>query len=490
MIISNPGYIKIFAFSAILAMQPVVPAVAGKIITFPVPPGMPANTEFEVLVESSGTKRQKLFCYEVQVDAHKVQKSSMVRFDFDQKVSLAVIHKNGPVQSARIRPLSYNISCRISGDTVFFELDKPLDLSVEINGNIFRNLHLFTNRPETNIPDRNDPRVVYLGKGMHVMDTLALKSGQHLYLEGGAVLQGKIVCNRVRDVRISGRGIVYRSHRGVEITHSDNVMVEDLIFINPTHYTILGGQSKNLHISGIRSFSARGWSDGIDLMSCSDVLVDRVFMRNSDDCIALYGHRWDYYGDSRNIIVQNSTLWADVAHPINIGTHGNFREGKSELLENFIFRNIDILNHDEMQINYQGCLSINVSDENLARNILFEDIRIEDFERGQLFNIRVTFNKKYAKRPGRGIEGVTFRNIEYNGRNAELSVIEGFSDERSVRNIVFEGLRINGQEISPACINPKHMKFSDFARIYQGNYVEDIVFKTANPPQESLAGSR
>ena len=50
-----------------------------------------------------------------------------------------------------------------------------------------------------------------------------------------------------------------------------------------------------------------------------------VFMRNSDDCIALYNHRWDWYGGTSDVTVCNSVLWADIAHPINIGGHGAHR---------------------------------------------------------------------------------------------------------------------------------------------------------------------
>ena len=302
-----------------------------------------------------------------------------------------------------------------------------------------------------------------------------MQSNKSLYLEAGAVLMGKVVCDNVKNVKIFGRGILYHGQRGVEITNSSNVSVEDLIFINPTHYTIFGGQSSGLTIKGIRSFSAKGWGDGVDLMSCSDVLVDNVFMRTSDDCIALYCHRWNYYGDCRNITVQNSMLWADVAHPIMIGTHGNPQPGKSETIENITFKNIDILNHDEPQIDYQGCMAINVSDENLARNICFENIRIEDFERGQLINLRVTFNKKYALAPGRGIENVYFKNINYNGKNASTSILEGYSAERCIKNIVFDNLVINGKEIS--LIKPGHMKLSDFAGFYEGLFTSKIEFR-------------
>ena len=47
------------------------------------------------------------------------------------------------------------------------------------------------------------------------------------------------------------------------------------------------------------------------------------FSRTSDDCIALYNHRWNWWGGSSDITVQNSVLWADVAHPINVGGHGD-----------------------------------------------------------------------------------------------------------------------------------------------------------------------
>jgi hypothetical protein len=447
---------------------------AQKIITYPVNDVIPENKDFSVKVRVPGGDWKNLYEYEVLVDAHKVQKSSMVNFEFDGTIEVAVTSRFQKIKSVRIRPLSYNIVHKIRGNTIIFSLSKPTNISVEINGDIFHNLQIFANGLETNRSSPTDTNVVYLNAGVHKIDSLYMQSNKNLYMAPGAVLMGKIVCNKVHNVKIYGRGILYHGQRGVEITNSTNVTVEDLTFVNPTHYTIFGGQSTNLKITNIRSFSAKGWADGIDLMSCSDVIVNNVFMRTSDDCIALYGHRWDYYGDCRNVTVQNSTLWADVAHPIMIGTHGNPTPNESEVLENLIFNNIDILNHDEPQINYQGCMAINVSDENLARNIRFENIRVEDFEQGQLFNLRVTFNKKYALAPGRGIENVLFKNISYTGENASMSILEGYSIDRGIKNITFENLSINGKEISTKMIKPGHMKLSDFAKIYEGLFVDNV----------------
>jgi Endopolygalacturonase len=450
-----------------------------KIRTYSAPDNILQNGDYSVQVRVPGGKWVDLHEYSVDGDMHYVRKSSMVTFDFEgEKVEVLVKCNREPVKTVRIRPGNKDIPYTLNNDSIRFEITNPCNLSVEVNGDIFHNLHIFANRPETVIPSRKDKNLIYIGPGYHTYPKGELKipSGKTVYLAGGAVVNAKLLCDSVQNVRICGRGILYHGERGVEITNSKNITLEDLIVINPVHYTVFGGQSTDLTIRNIRSFSAKGWADGIDLMSCSNVLVDGAFLRTSDDCIALYCHRWKYYGDCRNVTVRNSVLWADVAHPIMIGTHGNPEPGKAEEISDLTFSNIDILNHDEPQINYQGCIAINVSDQNLARNIRFEDIRIDDFEQGQLLNLRVTFNKKYALAPGRGIENILFKNVRYNGSNSNLSIIEGYDSIRSVRNVTFENLEINGKEISPKLKKPGYMDYCDFARIYKGNFVDGVTF--------------
>ena len=157
------------------------------------------------------------------------------------------------------------------------------------------------------------------------------------------------------------------------------------------------------------------------------------FMRNSDDCIALYNHRWNWWGGSGDITVQNSILWADVAHPINVGGHGDPDSPTGEVIENLIFRNIDILEHDEDAPPYQGCMAIDCGDKNHVRNILFGNIRVESIQEGRLFYVKVRFNGKYDKVPGNSIDGITFRNITYTGIGENPSVIEGLDKERTVK---------------------------------------------------------
>ena len=482
----------------------------GQIVTYSVPDGVPRNDDFAVKVRAPSGVWRDLFVYAVQVKSHTVQQASMVTFDFSGPVEVSVTSRRGRIDSARIRPDSAGIVPTVDGNTLLFRLAKPCDLSVELNGDRYHNLHVFTNAPQTDVPAPNEPNVIYLGPGMHSFpgrlnigvdrvtngrfgtamvsgSVIDVPSGKTLYLAGGAVLDGTIRCDGVENVQIRGRGIILGGREGLQITHSKNITVDGLIVIDPAHYTVFGGDVHGLTIRNLRAFSCRGNGDGIDLMCCTDVLVDHVFLRNSDDTIALYNHRWDFYGDTRNVTVRNSTLWADVAHPIHMGTHGY--PAHPETLEHITFSNIDILEHNEPQLDYQGCMSINVSDENLARDIHFQDIRVDDFTEGQLVNLRVAFNKKYCTAPGRGIEDVTFKNITYRGSHANISIIEGYDETRRVRNVTFENLVINGREISWRMDKPAWYQVWDLGRIYVGPHVEGIEFLPPGGQEPPAAGA-
>ena len=333
--------------------------VQAKIITYPVPTGIyyaRHNDDYTVKVRQVGKKEWvDLYEYNVKVDMDTKSDATMVQFDFSGKVEVLVQKNNGEIRSAVVRPLAKGIQPEIDGNFLLFTIDKPQKLSVEFNGDRLSNLHVFANPIIENVPDKNDPNVMYFESGIHEpTDTTGkcfrIPSNTTVYLEGGAVLKGRLNCDSVENVKILGHGMLLEPQQGISIAYSKNVLIEGITVINSRHYTVSGGQSTGITIKNLKSFSYQGWSDGLDFMSCSDVTIDDVFLRNSDDCIALYTHRWNYYGDCRNVHVLNSTLWADIAHPINIGTHGNTETG-DEVLENMLFKNIDILEHDGRIVN-------------------------------------------------------------------------------------------------------------------------------------------
>lgn len=67
-------------------------------------------------------------------------------------------------------------------------------------------------------------------------------------------------------------------------------------------------------------------------------------------------------------------MWADVAHPIMIGLHSETSE--DELIDNVLYDGVEILEHAENQIDYQGCIGINYGDNITVKNVRFENLTI------------------------------------------------------------------------------------------------------------------
>lgn len=480
------------------------------IIIYPAPKGAVQNEDFSVRVRLEDGEWQELFSYKVKVDMHNVREASMVYFDFSGTVEIEVTKKSEVIDSILIRPVSYGILHEQEGNKITFKLTQPRKISFEVNGDRFHNLHIFANPIEGHVPDPDstnvvyikpgihrtedilgrisdpisiegasnelkEPEIIYFAPGMHKVEGVQLRipSGKTVYIAGGAVVVGAMVCDKVENVTIRGRGILYLADiekttyfRTVEIKFSKNINVEGIISLDPPHYTIMLGQSENITIKNFKGFSTRGWCDGIDSMSSSNIVIDDVFLRTSDDCIAIYGRRFDFLGDSRNIKVINSILWADVAHPTMIACHGD-HENEGNIIENITFENIDILEHHEPQMNYLGCMTINAGDKNYVRNVNYENIRVEQFEHGRLFDFRVFMNGKYNPAPGRKIENISLKNITYNGVGEHPSQIFGYDAERIVENITIENL----------IINDKHITEAESGNINIGEFVRNVIFK-------------
>lgn len=117
-------------------------------------------------------------------------------------------------------------------------------------------------------------------------------------------------------------------------------------------------------------------------------------------------------------------------------------------------------------------------DNNLVKDVTFDNIRIDDIRIGRLFDIRIAMIKKYCAAPGGCIRDILFKDVTYNGNRAEVSFIIGYDPMRRVSGITFDNLVINGVRISDDMPGkPKWYKTGDMARIFIGERVDDVVFK-------------
>jgi hypothetical protein len=363
----------------------------------------------------------------------------------------------GPVTSAFVQPLSRGIQASIAENKIRLTLDAPVNLQIEING--LKPLHFYGNPLEQNPPWAGDPSVLYFKGGqVYEVGTLQLKDNQTLYLEGGAILKGALFATRAKNIRVCGRGVLdgsyYRDDRHVRsivLDHCENVVIEDIIIIEPTTWMVVLGASRQLKITNIKEIGQVISSDGIDIVGSKDVLIDGCFLKNNDDCVVIKsqlsklpdGEQVDWIEDVDNIVVQNCVFMNDGAgNAMEIG-----HELRCDSIRNITFRNIDVLH-----VHGHGAVfSIHNSDHALVSDILWEDIRIEHcFD---LFIDFRVFESRWGRDDQRGsIQNVHLKNIRWKRSTYNpgytKSLIGGWDAATPVRNVLIEDLYFDDRKIT------------------------------------------
>ncbi|KAL1849338.1 hypothetical protein Daus18300_013311 [Diaporthe australafricana] len=464
-----------------------------------VPEGVTASNDFivQARIGESGTW-YSLPSYSVngaeqnltrgQFNLHPITISSL---DYTQgPLEVRAQYNAGAVHSATVRPLSLGIETLVEGNVISFTLERHVDLMLQVNNDKWQALHLLTNEIDENAPSQDSEKVWYFGPGLNNGSAyekvdggnLTVPSNTIVYLDSGAFLNARIHFNNVSNSGIRGHGFLYDSPNGgaILIERSFNVSVEGVTSLNASGFTLTTGEARNVHINRYRSFTSTGNGDGLDFFCSQDILAENCFLRNSDDNIAIYGHRWDYYGETRNITFRDSVVLPDIAHPINIGTHGN--PESPETLSGIHISNIDILDHNEGQMWYQGCIAINAGDANHVQEVLVEDVRVERITKGQLVNLRVMQNGRWTTAPGSSIRNVTFRNLELALENSKIvnpSQILGYNSTRNVQNVAFENLKIGGELVHEAMAKTPWFLVSDYVPLFANEHALNVSFKLA-----------
>jgi len=443
------------------------------------------NDDFTVRVRVPGGVWQDLYEYRATVDLDTKQDASMVYFNFDGKVEVAVQKNNGDASRVTVRPDSKGIKASLKDGVAYFTLDKPQNLSVEFDGDKLHNLHIFTHAIRKDMPavpadltpyqvtEGKTPdfsqKEVFFGPGIH-KGTYRIRSNSTIYIHGSAVLTSPLILDRVENVKIISDGL-FNGVSGVKARDSRNVLFDGLIFINQPHGTLGCTASQDVEVRSIRTLGGGKWSDGLPNYSCERVNISDSFIRTSDDCVTVYNHRGDAWGSSRDITLRDSTLWSDVGHVIMIGMHGNTpspAHPEAEVIERIRFSNIDVLEHDEDEPDYEGVIGIMAGDDNLVRDVVVDGMRVENIQEGKLFSFLVVNTAKYNTSPGRGIENITLRNVSHSGKGSpSASRIAGHDAGRRVRNIVLDNVTVGGKRLTGAESNVLDI----------GSHVDGVSFK-------------
>jgi len=441
------------------------------VVTYPAPAGTDLADDFVVKVDGKETA-----VYDSKVAA-------FAYFSFDGKVTVSVTPGRN-VETVDIRPKNHGIAYSIKGRTVSFQLDRPCNLSVEINGDIKRPLFLFANPLEQNPPKPGDENVRYFESGrIHQAGEIKLGSGETIYIAGGAIVRGRIRAEGSENSRVLGRGILDGSHRDyktqmVKLSGCSDVELNGIIVFNSFGWTLVPVKSDNVRFANVKVVGWRDNDDGVDIVGCTNLSIESCFLRTKDDCIAVKASPGYFEeGESglrnvRNVRVIDSVLWnAEWGNAMEIGF-----ELQTKSVSDILFRNCDIIH-----VERGGTFTIHNGDFATVENIRFEDIRIED-SREKLIELRVGLSiysgdcpwelhrqnpqrkrsplgqwirpeadkeQEFAAKRGH-IRNIYFKNIAVSGLKLPKSYLIGYNDAHSVENVVIENLSFNGGRILDA----------------------------------------
>lgn len=465
------------------------------LITYRYPAELPTSKAYQVEVAGE------------VVPAMQTQRGAVLQFGMRGPLELKVGLGRKPSEVV-VRPLSAGVKAVLDEGGFRIHLAKPMNLSVEVDGNTDDPLLVFAN-PELVAPDRNDPKVKFFEGGkVHDAGEIFLKDGETLYLEGGAVVRGVVRAVGATHVAVRGPGILDGGTRNHKINmlvlrECRHAVLEDFLLLDPLGWSIHLSGSQQVAMTNVRVIGWRANSDGLDIEYSKDVTVKGCFWRTNDDCIAvkaiyppgvqgvpfeeminpefLGGHKVEpIKGDSMgNIDISECVLWNDSGGQ---GFEVGF-ELRIDEIKGITFRDSDIIH-----VMGGGAFTIHNGDQAKIRDVLIEDVRVEDTERFVDFQVGLsiysvdcprefhrsnpqrkgpTRRPKYANNPWqwfipdedklayhesfRGfVDGVVFRNVELLSEPKKGSIMMGFSKNRGITDVRFENVIVAGKPVRSA----------------------------------------
>ncbi len=392
------------------------------------------------------------------------------RFDFAGSVEVVVTVARD-FQQAEIVPRSAGITPTVMGRTIRFRMEAPRPLTLLLDGQDGEPLHLFTHRPETDIPKPDDPNVIYFGPGEHWVDSIKVRSGQTVYLDGAAIVRGVLPAgikgkqggvlnlfsypgpvidvSDAHDVRICGRGILdgtllpHPARNLIRLNRSQRVRVEGVTLRNSPNWHLPIFDCDDVTVDGLCGISGRLNSDGINCVSSRGIRVRDCFIRGHDDTFAVKTTRPDR--PARDIRYERCVAWNDWGYAL--GVTYETRAAISDVT----FSDCDVIFARNWPI------GVHATDGGSVEDIRFERVTV-DFPRTSIAPemsrrlVKIDNHKDvWATDAGIAhVRRISLQDIDVRGVNVPSSEISGQDAEHPIEGVSFAGVVINGHPLDPA----------------------------------------
>ena len=386
------------------------------------------------------------------------------RFDFSGAADVVVTVARD-FDRADIRPRSAGIDPDVSGRTVRFRMDAPRPLTLLLDGQDEDALHLFTHRPEADVPSPDDPNVIYFGPGEHWVHSIAVGSGQTVYLDGGAIvratlpagIQGRqggvlnlfsypgpvIDVTDAEDVRICGRGILdgtllpHPARNLVRLTRSKRVRVEGVTLRNSPNWHLPITECEDIEVRGLCGISGRLNSDGINCVSSSRVRIGDCFIRGHDDSFVVKTTNPERTAE--DIVYERCVAWNDWGYAFGVSY-----ETRADI------RNVRFIDCDAIYARHWP-IGVHVADAGTVENVTFERMTIDYPETRiapEMSRALVKIDNQkdvWGKDDGVGhVRGISLDGIDVQGVDIPAIDLHGNDAEHRIEDVRFSAVSVNG----------------------------------------------
>jgi len=421
---------------------------------------------------------QQVFCYtSFQLDnessfsltGRPVSPITFCSFDFEGTVEVRIQLLEGvsgrDFQNVIVRPLALNIRPSVFDNCVVFTISSPGQFSLESATSLKQPLHIFANPIEADVPSPDDPNVIYFHPGVHEVSAIRLEqANQTVYVAGGAVVylkpcpQQEIVEERqslgvatamvkpliysgwTENITIRGRGILCgrkaleASQRASLITLDfvKNVRLEGIVLRESANWTATFTNGSNVQVDNIKILGHYENNDGI-VVASSDTIVRNCMIHNADD--ALQVKSWEGNPVS-NVLFENCVIWSDVG-----GSLGVPAECRADIT-GLTIRHCTVL-HSTQSDSTRSPICINLIGKGCIRNVLFEDIVIEDCTGQDRAPIKLVNEHESGNEHNGTVSDVHLRNIRVLHSDAGFLQFGGGSEGKDA----FEGLRLTNIDL-------------------------------------------
>ncbi len=405
------------------------------------------------------SERYRVFVDGTELNVIKDDEYDYVHIITADIVSVEVVI-NEKIERIDLRPTRRAKKFTVEGQSVKFLMSRADYYCLEVNGDLARPLLLFCDEKiEKQIYDGQ--KVIYFAKNSYFQTgVITPESNTVIFIDEGAVVEGKILAKGVKNLRILGNGILYgKNHEAgrsmpLDIHDSDGIEINGITVIGLNTWNLRTRRSKNILIQNVKILAHEIWSDGIDIVSSENVVIRHIFIKNEDDCVCIKSSNsaaGNYDGaDVRNVLVEDCVLWSGPrGNSLEIGY-----ETSNSVVENLLFRNVDVMHRQTQDSKFhRSIIAIHNSGNATIRNVTYENVYAEETDENF---IQISHMHQPQWGVGDGvIEDIRLRNVTLAGGELRPSAVRAYpyGIEKGkkapcvTRNITFENIKILGDKI-------------------------------------------